>query len=230
MNLWVLFILMHFIFSPVESKHAVKWYCTFKIAVLLLFDVTWRWKVVFLFCFLCFQRCCSLSATRWGISQTCWRTRWHQQALCRVPAPAAPPGLPSRRLRLPRLPPPLSIRAPQFIIRPRRHCLHSPCPLLLLLLLPRPHLLPPPLPLGNSWWPAAHPFFSRGLRWSRPSSHSLSRRPNLLSRYPLDIYLTHKSCLWNGQHIWFYWFWGIVMLSHFLWQPSIQLLPFIFHS
>lgn len=149
---------------------------------------------------MCFQRCCSLSATKWGISQICWRTRWHRRALHSVPAPAALhrlPFRPFRRLRLPRLRPLLSIRTPPLTFPPPRHFPHSLCPSLLLLLPPKPHLLPPLLFQVNSWWPVARPFFSRGLRWSRPSIHNFSRQPNLLSRYQLGVYLTlaQKLCL-----------------------------------
>lgn len=131
------------------------------------------------------QRCCSLSATRWGTSQTCSRTRWPQQAPHRVAVLAPPHDLPLKPLKPPKLPrhqPLLPTRAPTLASPPPRHCRPSLYPSPLLSLPPRPPP-PPPCPQGSSRWPAALRSFSHDLKWSSPSSLSPNRRPSPPSRY-----------------------------------------------
>lgn len=125
-------------------------------------------------CSLSPQRCCSLSATRWGTSPTYLRTRWPQQAPYRAALPRGPPFKP---LKPPKLPKHRPLQPPS---RPCHPSLY-PSPL------PSHRPRPPPQPLcpqgSSSRWHAAHHSSSHGPRWSNRSSLSHSQRPSPPSRY-----------------------------------------------
>lgn len=146
-----------------------------------------------------FQRCCSLSATKWGTSQTCLRTRWTRQVQYKMAALAPPSVLPFRPLKLPKLPrhrPLLPITAPTIVSPSRKRCHPSLCPSPLPSLLHRPPPPPPPPPQDSSRWPAALCCFNRGLRLYSPSSLSPNRLPSPPSRYHLpDTTFTLQSCV-----------------------------------
>lgn len=130
------------------------------------------------------QKCCSLSTTRWGISQIYSRTRWTRQALYRVVASHPPHSFKHKLLRHPSPQPLFSIRAPTLASSLRR-CPRCRCPSPLPSH-PRRRPPPPPFLQCSNRWPAALHSFNHGLRWSNPSRLNSNRQPSQLFRYLLS--------------------------------------------